>query len=299
MKKQDKAKLPALLALITAMTVFGTIGVVKRNLPLGAGTVAFFRAGIGVLFLSFGLFFRRVRGKPSLLLPYLWRLVLSGACIGANWILLFEAFEYTTVAVATVSYYMAPLFMLVAAFFLFGERLTGARLACLLVAVFGMAAISGLVTPGGLAGGNGKGVLLALGAAFLYASVILQNRALACVPAYLRTLVQLGSAALVLFPYVCLVEAPLDAFSLPTPSLLLLVTLGVLHTGVAYVLYFFSVGRLAPVSVALFSYLDPVIAVLLSALVLGEALSPLGIVGTVAVLGAAALGELLPSGKKK
>ena len=288
-----KRHAPALLSLILAMAIFGTIGLLKRHIPLGSGTVALFRAAIGSLFLLLGLLVKRRDVPWRGLLHRLPLLALSGACIGINWILLFEAYRYTTVAVATVSYYMAPVLMIVAATLLFRERLSPVRALCLVGAVAGMLLVSGLLEPNG-SGGDGRGVLLGLGAALLYAAVILQNRYLSDVPAYERTLCQMLAATLVLLPYVLIAEDITAVATIGTPALLLLLTAGILHTGVAYVLYFFSVGRLGTATVALFSYLDPVIAVFLSALVLGEGMTPLGIVGTVAVLLSAALGELLP-----
>lgn len=281
----------ALAALIAAMSVFGTIGVAKHYIPLGSGTVAFFRAAIGSLTLAFPLLLRCRRGAPlsRRRLPLLF---LSGAMIGANWILLFEAYRYTTVAIATVSYYMAPVLMIVAAALFFRERLSPLRVGCLLAAVFGLLLVSGLFEPNG--GGHLFGVLLGLSAALLYAAIILQNKLLSDIPAYDRTLCQMLSAAVVLFPYVLIVEDIGAVLTLRWDALLLLIGLGILHTGIAYVLYFFAVAKLRTVTVAIFSYLDPVLSVLLSALVLGEAMTPLAAIGSVIVLGAAALGELFP-----
>ena len=238
----------ALAALIAAMFVFGTIGVVKHYIPLGSGTVAFFRAAIGTFTLAVPLLLRRRRGAPipRRRLPLL---VLSGAMIGANWILLFEAYRYTTVAIATVSYYMAPVLMIVAAALFFRERLSPLRVGCLLAAVFGLLLVSGLFEPNG--GSHLFGVLLGLSAALLYAAIILQNKLLSDIPAYERTLCQMLSAAVVLFPYVLIVEDIGAVLTLRWDALLLLIGLGILHTGIAYVLYFFAVAKLRTVTVAI------------------------------------------------
>ena len=115
-------------------------------------------------------------------------LVLSGALIGINWILLFEAYNYTTVATATLCYYMEPVIVILLSPLFFKERLTGKKLICTAAALAGMALVSGIFEPGGsiagaagaagLRGDNLRGILYGLGAAVLYASVVILNKRL-------------------------------------------------------------------------------------------------------------------------
>lgn len=275
--------------LTLSMIIFGTIGIFRRLIPLSSGLVAMSRGLIGVLFL---LLVMRLRGDGmdrAAVRRKLPLLCLSGAAIGVNWILLFEAYNYTRVATATLCYYLAPMFVILASPLVLREKLTLRKLACVSAALLGMVFVSGVLEASG--GAGLKGVLLGLGAAVLYASVVLMNKQLGDVPAYDRTIVQLGSSAAVLLPYVLLVEeVSIEAF---TPGVIaLLLVVGIVHTGIAYALYFGSLMQLKAQTAAILSYIDPVVAVLLSALVLREHMSLLSGLGAVLVLGAAVISEL-------
>ncbi len=275
--------------LTLSMIIFGTIGIFRRLIPLSSGLVAMSRGLIGVLFL---LLVMRLRGDGmdrAAVRRKLPLLCLSGAAIGVNWILLFEAYNYTSVATATLCYYLAPMFVILASPLVLREKLTLRKLACVSAALLGMVFVSGVLEASG--GAGLKGVLLGLGAAVLYASVVLMNKQLGDVPAYDRTIVQLGSSAAVLLPYVLLVEeVSIEAF---TPGVIaLLLVVGIVHTGIAYALYFGSLMQLKAQTAAILSYIDPVVAVLLSALVLREHMSLLSGLGAVLVLGAAVISEL-------
>ena len=275
--------------LTLSMIIFGTIGIFRRLIPLSSGLVAMSRGLIGVLFL---LLVMRLRGDGmdrAAVRRKLPLLCLSGAAIGVNWILLFEAYNYTSVATATLCYYLAPMFVILASPLVLREKLTLRKLACVSAALLGMVFVSGVLEASG--GAGLKGVLLGLGAAVLYASVVLMNKQLGDVPAYDRTIVQLGSSAAVLLPYVLLTEN-LGALTFTPGTIGLLLVVGIVHTGIAYALYFGSLMQLKAQTAAILSYIDPVVAVLLSALVLREHMSLLSGLGAVLVLGAAVISEL-------
>ncbi len=280
----------AKLEIVLAMAVFGTIGLFVRGIPLPSGVIAMSRGLVGAALL---LVFSLARGKRpdgAAIRKNLVLLIVSGGLIGFNWILLFEAYRYTTVATATLCYYLAPVFISLAAPVVLKERLTAKKLVCILVAVGGMVPVSGILTAG-FELSELRGVALGTGAALLYASVILLNKKLAGISAMDRTMVQLGAAGGVLIPYV-LLTTELSALSCPASGLWLLAVVAVVHTGVAYVLYFGAIPRLPAQTSAMLSYLDPVIAVLLSAVVLKEEMTLLTILGAVMILGAAFLGEV-------
>ena len=278
-------------ALLTSVIIFGTIGVFRRFLPVPSGFLAMTR---GLLGASSLLLLLRIRGgtlSREAIRSNGVILLLSGAAIGFNWILLFEAYRYTTVAVATLCYYMAPILVLLLSPLLLGERMTPRKLACAATACAGMVLVSGVFHSDGALASGMRGILLGLGAAVLYASVILLNKKLVDLPAYDRSVVQLFVAGVVLIPYVIVAESgePLQ-WSLSGVCLLLL--LGVVHTGLAYALYFASIAALPAQSVALFSYLDPAVAILLSASVLKEHITTPELFGAALILIAAVVSEL-------
>lgn len=281
MKESAKAR----LGLITAMVVFGSIGIFRRNISLPSGLIGACRGVMGALFLLGMSLLRRQKPDKTAIRTHLTKLIISGAAMGFNWILLFEAYRYTSVATATLCYYMAPVFVILASPFLLKERLSIGKVLCVIAAMAGVALVSGVGE-----GGSILGILLGLGAAVLYATVVLINKTLTGISTEDRTMLQLAVAGTVLIPYSLLAES-FSGVTMNGTSLLMLLIVGVMHTGLAYWLYFGSMKALPAQTVALYSYIDPIVAILLSALILGEALTPLGIVGAVLVLGATLVSE--------
>ena len=282
--------------LIFSVSVFGTIGIFVRWIGLPSSVIALVRGAVGAVFL---LLLARFRHAPidRAALRRRWQLLLlSAAMMSFNWITLFEAYRYTTVATATLCYYMAPIFVTLISPVLLKERLTARKLLCVFLALAGMVFVSGVPQSGLPGPSEAKGILLALCSAALYAGVILINKYLAGVPAYDRTLLQLACAAAVMIPYILLTE-DLSAMSVTPLGAVLLLIVAVFHTGWCYALYFGSMTVLSAQTVALFSYIDPIVAILLSALLLREPLGWSGILGAALVLGSTLVSELPVPGK--
>ena len=146
--------------------------------------------------------------------------------------------------------------------------------------------------------GGDVGVALAVGSAVLYAAITAVNRkALPSLDAYDKTIVQLGAAGLVMAPYLALTGG-FSGLHLTALSAGLMLLVSLTHTAIPYAMYFGAMVRLPTQTVALMSYLDPITALILSALVLHEPLSPAGLAGAVLVLGSTILSELW-AGKKQ
>ena len=282
----NKAK----LSLLGAMGIFGTIGIFVRYIPLSSAAIACIRGVAGVAFLALVMLLTKKKPQWDAIRKNLLILIPSGAAIGFNWILLFESYKHTTVSTATVCYYLAPLLLLLASPLL-GEKLTAKKLLCVGAALLGLVCVSGVMEGGLPPLDELLGVILGIGAAVLYASVMFLNRKLSPIPAYDKTIVQLASAAVVILPYILLTET-VAIPALTGVQWLLLAIVGIIHTGTAYTLYFGSMKDLNAQTIAIFSYLDPVIAVLLSAFLLKEPMGPWSIVGTVLILGSALYSEL-------
>ena len=281
----------ARIRVLTSMALFGTIGVFVRAIPLPSSMIAMIRGFVGAPFLLLVLLLRRQRLSGAAIRQNLPRLCLSGAMLGFNWIFLFEAYRYTTVATATLCYYLAPILLVVASPFLFREKMTLRKTLCILTALVGMGFVSGAVQNGLPAAGERRGILLALCAAVLYAAIVIENKRLQGLSPFERTILQLLISALILLPY-NLLTGSFAGMDLHAPVWPLLLVVGVVHTGLSYYLYFGSVADLNAQTLAILSYIDPVVAVLLSALVLREPLGPLDVLGAVLILGAALVCEL-------
>ena len=281
----------SIAAIVTSMVIFGTIGIFRRFIPLPSEVLAFTRGVMGSVFLLIVL---KLTGRTfdTGSVRQCWRsLALTGAMIGVNWILLFEAYNYTTVAVATLCYYMQPVIVILVSPLILKERFTIRKFICVIVSVTGMIFVSGILNDSGRTSGSLRGILLGLGAAALYAAVILLNKKITGVPVYEKTIIQLSCAAIVMVPYM-IAAGTMKSYPLEAGQSLALLTVGILHTGIAYAIYFGAIENLPAQTSALLSYIDPVTAVLLSALFLHEPLTGLSAVGAALILGSAMAGEL-------
>lgn len=270
------------------MTIFGTIGLVRKYIPYSSALVSFVRGFIGALFLLALRWVRKEKYDTAAIKKNAGKLLASGIALGVNWILLFEAYRYTTISVATICYYMAPVFIILISPFFFRERITLQKGLCSVIAVCGMIFVSGVTQTGfsGLAG-----VFYGLGAAVLYAAVVTLNKKMVGLSASDRTISQLAISAIALLPYVLLTD-DISALKMDAFPVLMLLVAGVVHTGIAYSLYFGSLRNVPAQTAALFSYIDPTVAVLISALVLKEGITAEAAVGVVMVIGAAMASEI-------
>lgn len=276
--------------LITSMVIFGSIGLFVRGIPLPSSAIAMVRAVLGTCFLAAVLVLGRRKINREGIRKNRVLLLASGAAIGFNWIFLFESYRYTTIARATLSYYLAPVFVILLSPLVLKERLTAKKLGCAVASLIGMAFVAGIFEESGAGSNHLLGIGLGVLAAALYASVILMNRFIRDLSGMEQTLGQLGMGALVLIPYTLLTESGLS-WQMPAQAAMLLLILGIVHTGVCYWMYFSSIRELPTQIVAVFSYIDPVVAILLSALFLKEELGIMQAVGAVLILGSAFAGE--------
>ena len=277
------SKTSAKLQMIISMFIFGTIGIFVRYIPLPSGAIAAVRGVVGTLFLILFMAITRKKINFSDIRSKALLLFVSGAAIGVNWILLFEAYRYTSVSKATLCYYLAPVFVMLASPFLLKERLTVKKTLCIATALMGMVFVSGVFEGGENGSFELLGILLGVLAAMVYASVVLMNKKLGDIGAYDRTVVQLGSAAVVVIPYSLIAEnITFDAIS--PLAIILIIVVGIVHTGIAYALYFGAMKNLPAQSIAIYSYIDPIVAIILSTIILPEKMSVFGIVGAVMIL---------------
>lgn len=295
---QAKANTRRALALfIGAMLIYGSIGVFRRHIPLSSAALACARGAIGGLFLWGFAALKTGTLRLGVEKKKMPPLALAGLVLGVNWILLFEAYRYTTIAVATLCYAMQPVILIALSPLVFGEKITAKKAACVAVAVAGMALVAGMAGSTPIGASDAKGIAFGLGGALLYAVVVILNKKIHVPDMYGKTTVELLAAAITLFPYVLLTaggEGNGTAFGLTAIALVAL--LGVLHTGVAYAMYFSSLYELRAQSAAMLSYIEPVAALLLSIFLLHEPFSAAQLAGAALIIGAAAAHEWLARG---
>lgn len=272
----------ARLMIVFAMVVFGTIGLFVRAIPLASAEIALYRAALAALALTGYLLIRREKPNREAIKRRGPLLLLSGIIMGFNWMVLFEAYRNTTVSIATLSYYVAPILMTVGSALFFKEKVSRWQGFCFTMAVLGLGLL--IWVPGGASGAHVLGVGLGLLAALMYATVVLLNKAIGDLGAVYRTLLQFAAATAVLTPYV-LLTGGFHLGALQVSGWAALITVGVFHTGVTYCVYFSAVRRLRGREVAILSFIDPLVAVLLSAVFLKEPFTPLQMLGGAMILG--------------
>lgn len=272
------------LEMISAMLICGTIGwlVVVSGQPVldvvfwrcafGAATLLVICAAMG--FLRPGLLTRATFGLA----------LLSGVAIVGNWVLLFGSYSRASIAIGTAVYNVQPfLLVLLGALFL-GEKVTAQKLAWLGVSFLGMLAI---VSAHGEAGQVGSdylgGIALALGAAALYAMAALIIKRLTGVPPHLIALIQAVTGVLLLAPW-----ANLSPLPQATTAWASLATLGIVHTGIMYVLLYGAIQKLPTALTGALSFIYPIAAIFVDWFAFGHRLTPLQWLGVVAILLAAA-----------
>lgn len=278
------------LRLIASMTIFATIGILRKHIPYPSSFVALIRGLVGAAFLLLILILQKKDADWKAIRRNAAFLLLSGAALGFNWIFLFESYNFTSVATATLCYYLAPILVILVSPILFGEKLTVRKLCATCAAILGIVLVSGVMETGFGGIAELKGIGFGLAAAVLYACVMILNKKIKNIGPYDKTIAQLALAAIVMLPYVLLTE-DISAFSYTPLPLGLLIVAGIVHTGIAYWLYFGSIGSLKAQTVALYSYIDPILAIILSMLLLREPMTPAAIFGAVLILGAAIVSE--------
>ena len=290
MKRENLAK----VMMAAAMFIFGTLAPFVRNIAVSSGELALYRAIMALVMVGGFLLITKQKLALREIKKELLLLLLSGAAMGANWILLFEAYKYTTVSVATLSYYFAPVIVMVVCPLLFKEKLGGKQILCFVMATIGLVLITGT------AGGGSQdllGIAFGLGAAGLYAIVMLLNKFIKGVAGLHRTFIQFLAAVVTLVPYVALTNG-FHLGGLNTLGWGALLCVGMIHTGFTYCLYFTALKELPGQKVAILSYIDPLVAVLVSILWLREGTSLPQIIGGLLILGFTLWSEL-PTIKRK
>ena len=281
-----KSKIQFLLSMI----IFGTIGVFVRYIDLASSEIALLRALIGSLFLMTVIFLMKKKISWTLVKGNALFLVLSSIALGSNWIFLFQAYKHTTISNAALSYYFAPVFVLILSPLVLKEKLSVKKIICIGVAMVGMLLIVG---NGGLSS-SGLDDLIGIGyglmAAVFYASLMLFNKFIKNMDGLETTFIQLGTATLLLMPYVFFTEG-FGILEVSSSSIPFIVILGVVHTGIGFLLFFSGMQKLKGQSIAALSYVDPITSLVISAVILQEQMTFVQILGGVLLLGSTFISE--------
>ena len=265
-----------------SMAIFGTIGLFVRYIPLPSAEISLYRALLAIVLVGGYLLLTKEKISFKNYKKELMVLLLSGAAMGFNWIFLFAAYKCTTVSVATLSYYFAPVIVTVLSPLLFKEKMTLKKVICFIFSTLGLVLLTDI---GNLKGNmlHIKGIAFGITAAILYATVMLLNKLIKGIGGIHRTFLQFLAAVVVLVPYVFLTDG-VNIATLKYEGLISLLIVGVIHTGITYLLYFSSLKEMDGQQAAVLSYIDPLVAVLISVFILKENITLVQIMGGVLIL---------------
>lgn len=289
------------LALISA--TFGTVGLFTHFIPLSSAAIVFYRALLGGLFIIVMI---KLSGKDidiKSMRDNLIVLIFTGFFMALNWVLQFEAFKVSSVAIGTVCYNMMPIFLLIIASFMFNEKITLKSGLCILIATIGVILVSNVVNVG-FKSNEVLGCVYGILGAIFYALIVTFNRKLSQIETHDKVIFQFMFSAFVMFFYVILIERKSLIFdnNLSNNSKVIgaicMLVLSFFHTGFCYVHYFNAVSRLKAETVAILTYIDPVVALFLSYFVLKENMTALQFLGAVLILGSTLFNELSKTSKE-
>lgn len=278
------------LGLIISMLIWGSIGIFVRYINFTSSQIALVRAILGSIFLIIFSMISKESLSKEKIKSNLLVLICCGICLGFNWIFLFQAYHYTTISTATICYYLAPIIVMFLSPFLLKEKLNSVKVCCIVAAMIGMLCIVG-IDKSSMGENNMVGILYGLSAACFYTGVVILNKFLKGISGRDSAIVQLSVSAIFLLPYVIFTEK-ISLVGVSSQSIILLLVLGVVHTGIAYLLYFTVIQKIESQTVAIYSYVDPISAIFMSAIILNESMSLLQIIGGILILGSTFISEV-------
>ncbi len=276
------------IKLVLVMIIWGSLGVFTRYIPLSSLSLAFLRALIALPVLFVAMKMKKAgKVKFSLLIPY----IISGALLGFGWLTLFYGFKHTSISSAVMIYNMCPVYVMIFAPLVLKEAISKIQIAVILVSFLGLFLIVGHNL---LEGSGYMGLALSAVSGIIYAAIVLINRSIKIrVDDQTATFTQIFTAMIVLLPFV-LLEGNISAVvDLDARGLVFTILLGVLHTGVAYTMFFSLYAHMKSVEIVSYSYLEPLFGILFSVIFIGEKFTLPQIIGGVLILGSTFIGERL------
>ena len=274
------------LKYIFALLLFGSNGIVASLIHLSSYEIVLLRTLIGSLLLI-AIFFT-AREKLTF---YKYKmqsifLAVSGIAMGTSWIFLYEAYDEIGVSLASLAYYCGPVIVMILSPFLFGENLTKIKVCSFLVVLVGIFLVNGTAFENGV---SVWGLACGLLSAICYSLMVMFNKKANDITGLENSMLQLFVAFLTVAIFVGIKQG--YRMEIDTQSIIPILVLGLLNTGIGCYFYFSSIGKLPVQTVAICGYLEPLSAVLFSVIFLKETMLPIQIIGAVLIIGGAMLGE--------
>ena len=281
----------AYLKYIISVLLFGTNGIAASMIDLSSVEVVFFRSTIGAALLTAIFFLKGNKFRLGEHRRDAACIIASGVSMAAGWMLLFEAYDHIGVSLSVLINYTGPAIVIALAPILFKEKLTKVKVLAFLCAAAGVFLITGEVLSDGL---TAWGLTCAILSAFCYAATVSLNKLSVNITGLRNATLQLLVCAACVAVFLLLKQGPHIAVT--ASDIIPILWLGLLNTGIGCYLYFSSLNKLSAQTIAIWGYIEPMSAVVLSAFILHETMSGLQWAGAVLIIGSAVMGELLPGG---
>jgi len=274
--------------LLISMILSGTLGTLMHYVTFPSSISALSRSLISTPFLLLMIRCKKEHLNFTAIRKNILLLFLTGMMIAGSWIFMFEAYKYAPVSVVTLCSYLSPIFLLIAAPVVLKEKISLKKCACVLVALVGVLIISGSADLGVQEGLDIRGILFSMGASLSNTALILLSKKIGDISPYDQTVVQFAMAGMVMFPY-ALLTGGFSQLQIDGLSLLMLLIIGIVNTGICYVMYFDAMPKVPAQTIAIYNYVPSLVAMVLSAVVLGERLTPGSLCGGLLILAAAVI----------
>ena len=284
----------AFLKYLAALLLFGLNGIVASHIALNSYEIVFLRTCIGsilllgLFLLGKGKFHTKVYKKDTLFI------VLSGMAMGTSWMFLYEAYQQIGVSMASLLYYCGPVIVMILSPIIFKEKLTMPKVCGFLVVLVGIVLVNGTAAE---SGGNTWGLICGAMSAVMYFFMVTLNKQAKNITGMENSVIQLVVSFLTVAVFVGFKQRFI--IHVPGEAWVWILILGVVNTGIGCYLYFSPLAKLLVQTVAVCGYLEPLSAVVFAALLLGETMTPVQIIGAGCIIGGAMIGELWKVKKKE
>ncbi len=277
----------AYISYILALLLFGSNGIIANYIDLSSTEIVLYRTFIGSLLLLFFFFITKNKWTFYKNKKHFFFLILSGISMGLSWMFLYEAYNRIGVSISSLLYYCGPIIVMALSPVIFRERLTKRKLTGFLVVFIGIVLVNGnLISEYN----NLFGLFCGIMSAIMYSFMVIFNKKAAKISGLENSLLQLAVSCLTVAAFVLFRGN--FSISIPQSSILPLLFLGIVNTGIGCFLYFSKLEKLPVQSVSVLGYIEPLSAVVLSVIVLNESMNVVQIIGAVLVIGGAVYAEM-------
>ena len=278
----------AYLKYLLAVLLFGTNGIISSQISLDSYEIVFLRTLLGSIFLICVFLLGKNKFRISQYRKEFVFIVLSGMAMGVGWMFLYEAYAHIGVGLASLLYYCGPVIVMIMSPVIFKEKLTLPKITGFMAVVTGIILVNGRVAA---LGGNTWGLFCGAMSAIMYFLMLISNKQAKNIIGMENSLIQLTASFLAVAVFVGFKQH--FVIHVPQEDWLWIIFLGLVNTGIGCYLYFSSLYLLPVQTVAVCGYIEPLSAVVFAALLLGEHMTFIQVIGAVFIIGGAMCGELV------